>query len=97
DLFYEKETNTLRVYHRVIYENHYKVKLKKTEKIHHIDGNKKNNDISNLLKCSSTKRHREVHAQLEKVAYQLIKEGYILFDKDKEEYIANSNRRLIKD
>lgn len=95
DLFYEKNTNTLRAYHRVVYENYYNVKLNKKEKIHHIDGNKKNNNPENLLRCADTKSHRKIHAQLEKIAYQLIQEGFIIFDKNKQEYIANSNRRLI--
>ena len=63
--------------------------------INHIDGNKKNNNPENLLRCADTKSHRKIHAQLEKIAYQLIQEGFIIFDKNKQEYIANSNRRLI--
>ena len=34
--------------HRVIYENYYNVQLTKNDIIHHKDGNKLNNDISNL-------------------------------------------------
>ena len=32
--------------------------------------------------------------QLETISYQLIQEGYIIFDKNKKQYIANPNRRL---
>lgn len=42
-----------RVYeHRYVYEKHYKVKLSHNDIIHHIDGDKSNNDPENLLKCT---------------------------------------------
>ena len=47
--------------------------------VHHIDGNKLNNRISNLLPMSK-QAHRELHGQLEKVSYGLIQNGFIEFD-----------------
>lgn len=93
-LSYNKEKKRLSAAHRNIYEESYKIKLKRTDYIHHIDGNKKNNEISNLLLCNGCAEHTKIHKQLETISYQLIQEGYILFDKDKKQYIANPNRRL---
>lgn len=47
--------------------------------VHHIDGNKLNNEKSNLLSLSK-QAHRELHGQLERVSYQLIQAGLIEFD-----------------
>ena len=91
---YDKEHKKYNVSHRVIYEEHYGIKLKSNQYIHHIDGNKKNNNIENLLLCNGCKEHTLIHKQLETISYQLIQEGYILFDKNKKQYIANPNRRL---
>jgi len=97
ELYYNKSENSLRANHRIIFEKARKIKLKKKNIIHHIDGDKKNNKIDNLLFCEDSSNHRLTHSQLEKISYQLIKEGFILFDKEKKVYIANSNRRLIED
>ena len=40
--------NKVILYHRYLYENYHKIKLSKHDIIHHIDGNKFNNEISNL-------------------------------------------------
>ena len=42
------EGNFKKKLHRLIYEDHYKVTLLPTTDIHHIDGDKLNNDIGNL-------------------------------------------------
>lgn len=43
-----KQPHTGKLYHRYIVENHIGRKLLKNEQIHHIDGNKLNNCLSNL-------------------------------------------------
>ena len=91
---YNKELKKYNGSHRVIYEEYYGIKLKSNQYIHHIDGNKKNNKIENLLLCNGCKEHTLIHKQLETISYQLIQESYILFDKNKKQYIANPNRRL---
>lgn len=50
--------------HRIVMEKHIGRKLKYEERIHHIDGNKKNNDISNLVLFSSPTEHGRYHACL---------------------------------
>lgn len=46
--------------HRKIYEEYYGVKLTNKDIIHHIDGNKQNNDINNL-KLMTRAEHMEIH------------------------------------
>ena len=53
--------------------------------VHHIDGDKLNNQISNLLPLSKSE-HRALHGQLEEVSYKLIQVGFIEFDFSSREY-----------
>jgi hypothetical protein len=50
--------------------------------IHHIDGNKINNDLTNLYPCSK-QVHREIHGQLERISYYLVQNGHINFEEGK--------------
>lgn len=52
--------------HRVVAEQMLGRKLKKSEVVHHIDGNKTNNDPSNLMVFLSQKEHARYHMQLKK-------------------------------
>lgn len=47
--------------HRVVIEKHLKRKLKKNEVVHHIDGNRQNNNIDNLIVMDSID-HNRLHA-----------------------------------
>ncbi len=51
--------------HRLLYESHINRKLKKTEIIHHIDGNKYNNNIDNLQLLTQGE-HNFIHAEMRK-------------------------------
>lgn len=66
--------------HRKIIERFIGRNLLKTERVHHIDGDKTNNDISNLCLLSTESEHAKLHKQLEQVAMQLLKKGIIYFD-----------------
>lgn len=59
------------------------------ESIHHIDGDKLNNNIDNLAICNSSKMHRDLHCNLEKVSYDLVQRGIIIFDKETMTYKIN--------
>lgn len=50
--------------HRIVMENHLGRKLTRYEHVHHIDGNKVNNDIGNLMLFPNAKAHAEYHAKL---------------------------------
>jgi hypothetical protein len=75
--------------HRLVKEKEIGRYLEPQEIVHHIDLNKKNNGSENLHLCKDTSDHLYVHAQLEKVATQLIQNGIIKF-KDGKYYIDES-------
>jgi len=58
------------------------------EGVHHIDGNKLNNSLDNLLLYSSESEHRSIHSQLEALAFELVQKGIIKFDNEKRQYYA---------
>ena len=55
-------------------------KLEKKERVHHIDGDKTNYDISNLYLCKNSSDHMYVHSSIESVAFELVKKGVIKFN-----------------
>ena len=57
--------------------------------IHHINGIKYDNELTNLCAVSNNKQHRQVHGQLEKVAFDLVQRGVILFDHSRGQYFIN--------
>ena len=64
--------------------------------IHHIDGNKLNNSLENLIPLSK-KDHRYAHGSLEKVSYLLIQSGLIEYDRDNNSYsLSSSMRKLVE-
>lgn len=83
--------------HILIYEKFLGRKLKTTrgyhgEQIHHIDGNKLNNSLENLVFCENITEHRNLHCQLGEIAYELVKIGIIIFDKKTNKYKLNESR-----
>lgn len=61
--------------------------------IHHIDGDKLNNVLDNLVELTK-QAHREAHGSLEKVAYQLIQAKLIEYNRETNSY--NLGRALQK-
>lgn len=72
--------------HIVIMEDFIGRKLRNNECVHHIDGNRQNNNIDNLVLIDSNQHHRKTHNSLQKVGYQLLKEGKIKFNRQTKEY-----------
>lgn len=66
--------------HRKVVEDKLKRRLTKEEKVHHINGTKTDNDVSNLFVCNNMSKHKLVHDSLEKTAFELYKKGFIVFD-----------------
>jgi len=82
--------------HKIIYGDFLGRKITREEKVHHIDGVKLNNDISNLFLCKDKSHHSLVHYQMEEVGLSLFLK-YIWFDSIKKEYVLeeNSNKKVI--
>lgn len=60
------------LHHRIVVENHIGRLLNADEVIHHKDGNKKNNDISNL-EITTNNEHARHHAKERGKTYALLK------------------------
>ncbi len=80
-----KNVNNYVFEHILIAEKQLGRYLKHNEFVHHIDGNKKNNNSNNLFVCES---NNKIHNQLEQIAFDLYKKGIIKFDTKKGEYFA---------
>lgn len=59
--------------------------LEKNEVIHHIDGDKKNNNIDNLDLCTVSE-HNNCHAKIEKIVFELYKKGIVGYDRIEKKY-----------
>lgn len=62
--------------------------------VHHIDGDKLNNVLENLIPLTK-QAHREAHGSLEQVAYQLIQAGLIEYDRSDNSYSLSSSMRKL--
>jgi len=56
--------------HRLVMEKHIERYLKKSEIVHHIDNNPKNNKINNLMLLPNRSAHFKLHAFLKKIRTQ---------------------------
>ena len=61
-------------------------KFGKGEGVHHIDGDKLNNSLDNLILYKDEKEHRDFHNQLQKISFTLVKIGLIKFNKKNKSY-----------
>ncbi len=71
--------------HRKTMEEHLGRSLVKSEIVHHIDGNRLNNDIKNLY-LTNGKGHSKAHRTLQLISYSLVEKGIIQFDDTVGEY-----------
>lgn len=58
--------------HRLVMEKYLGRYLKNSERIHHKDGNRRNNKISNLVLCDSNRDHAKLEQRINSFAKQLI-------------------------
>lgn len=81
--------------HRVIMENHLGRLLNSNEVVHHIDGNKKNNDISNL-EVMDYREHVKRHVHSFGRAYVLLKCPYcgVVFERTKNKSFLIKKNKL---
>jgi len=67
--------------HIAVMERNIQKKIPSGMVVHHIDGVKRNNDISNLLLCTIAE-HNNCHAKSESIVFELYRRGIVGFDKD---------------
>src|SRR3990167_5369370 len=65
--------------HHLIVEQSLGRALRKDEVVHHIDGQKTNNNLTNLFLCTR-KQHMLLHQSLDQLIYQLIQDKSIRFE-----------------
>jgi len=71
--------------HILVMENFLERSLKKGEVVHHIDGDKLNNNIENLDLCTVVE-HNNCHAKSEEIVFELYKKGVVGYDRAKKLY-----------
>ena len=71
--------------HIVVMERHIQQKIPAGMVVHHIDGDKRNNDLDNLILCTISE-HNNCHAKIEQIVFDLYKQGLVKFDKDTKRY-----------
>lgn len=74
--------------HLIVVEEFIGRSLLPHEIVHHIDGNKQNNKISNLCLLKDAQQHRQVHINLQRLSMKLVQNGLISFNKESLEYTA---------
>ena len=68
--------------HRFVLEQKLRRVLNPKEHVHHIDGNKLNNNLNNLY-LTNNSEHRLIHIGMEKVVYQMLSDGLLSFKEGK--------------
>ena len=72
--------------HRVKMEDKIGRKLEAGEIVHHINGNHHDDDENNLYLYKNHREHMKGHASLEHTLMNLVKKGFIKFDKTTKQY-----------
>lgn len=97
--FYDNGKPVYKLEHILVYEKFLGRKLETKnivdgggEQIHHINGDKLENTIDNLLLCENTKEHKTIDCQLHEVAFELVRLGIIQFDKNSKLYSINKDK-----
>lgn len=73
--------------HTMVIVDSIKRLTKKEEVVHHIDGDKSNNELENLLLCPTQREHNRVHTKMEIFVEKLIREGKVYYDREKKEFL----------
>lgn len=67
--------------HVFVMECELKRSLEKNEVVHHIDGDKTNNNLDNLY-LTTVAEHNKLHAESESIVFELVKMGLVKFDRN---------------
>jgi hypothetical protein len=74
--------------HTMVMEKHLNRSLVKGEVVHHIDGDKANNDLNNL-QVMTVKEHNNCHAKNDALIMKLFKEGIINYSRENKQYFLS--------
>lgn len=88
---YYRDGKTGRREHRVIYEEHYGIKLTDEQIIHHINFVKTDNRIENLWLYENASEHIKVHREYERLLQSLDDNQEIIFDNGR--YVVRERER----
>ncbi len=72
--------------HILIMEKSIGRKLKTGELVHHIDGNKKNNNIENLFLCRDKKEHHKIEHSCMELMREMYLNGEVIFNRETKRY-----------
>jgi len=81
--FKGKTNNGYILEHKFILEQHLGRDILHTEQIHHLNGIKSDNKLENLILCRNVQAHNEIHNKMEKFVFDLIREGRVIYGKEK--------------
>jgi ribosomal protein L37AE/L43A len=71
--------------HVYVMELHLNRRLEKDDVVHHIDGDKTNNKLDNLF-LTTTAEHNKLHGCSEKLIFELVKKGIVIFNRETARY-----------
>lgn len=74
--------------HRRVMEEHLGRKLNKDEAVHHINGNRQDNRLENLVLCSISE-HTSIHHSANEIIYKLLESGEVIFNRETKRYELN--------
>lgn len=78
-------------------ENHLGRKLQKGEHVHHINMDKNDYNLKNLMIVHGSSEHRKIHSSFNKLCSVLMHIGVVRFDRNLKKYAINpSFRKLLK-
>jgi IMP dehydrogenase len=89
-LVYDEASKKYQLEHHKNIENFLERPLQCGEQVHHIDGDKRNNNINNLCLMNTANEHSKCHSQLQNLGYELYKNKVINFDKVSKKYFINN-------
>lgn len=72
--------------HILVMERHIERPIKKGEAIHHIDGDKTNNNIKNL-QLMTVAEHNACHAANDRLIMELYRSGIVVYDRKSKKYL----------
>ena len=80
-------------HHTYVMEHQLNRKMKKGEIVHHIDGDRTNNNIDNLV-LMTVAEHNKCHATSEEIIFEMVKQNLVIFDRRTNSYKLRLNNMI---